>query len=89
MINNAAIYVNWVYPYYNLAEYGKNGEKLKYASETFKLNYADLDGIPFEHGIEIVQTQYIVYNSLFFDWSTFKYYEFGDLWASYAPKVYV
>ncbi len=71
-----------------MAEYRKNGEKLKYASETYEFNYADLSGLPFSQGLEIAQTQYIVYNSLFFDWSTFKYYEFGDLWNSYSPKGY-
>ena len=83
VINNSAILVNWVYPFYDSIEY-REYDKLQYASKTFKMHYADFANTPQTNLLSIIQTEIIVFNSLWFDLASIKYIDFGHHYFSYA-----
>ncbi len=86
MIDNAAIFVNWVFPIYDPIEYRANDSKLQYASKTYKMHYAGYNNVTEFYTLNIAQTEIIIFNSLLFDSSTFKYYDFGTHFLSYKPN---
>ena len=49
------------------------------------MRYADYNGNPEVNMLQVEYNKITIFDNLWFDLSTFKYYNFGSVYASYYP----